>query len=850
MNLCILSLLVCLCVQQSCCSYYYHNNDYDNTDYNYEYDDDYDYPDRPKNKTAFAPILKEQNVKFADKTLRPKYNDIVRLNCGSKGNPKPKFRFYKDGKRMKKGDRKGKRERVDVRKTMIMINKASPKDNANYSCFVYNEIGNFTVNWELKVKPRITLNNTDEPHWTKPERMEKTLHAEPAGNTVQFKCHAGGANLTVRWYKDGKEISTDPKRRAARLGSYKFRHDKQVMTLQQVILGDVGKYTCEISNHLKTISHTYELDVTERSNYRPILHFTTPENKTLYVGDNYTIECKVFSDAHPFIFWKKYDSMNETRGSDNYKTVKEFDLMLPTRDMMSLKIVNATLNDTGLYAVTAVNANGQRDHMFTITVLERPPPDQNTGIDGGLQINYIWLILIGVPVCIGLLILNAVFCHLRHRNATPRLTPIKNPDCIPALDHIESPGLMFGDELWQKLLFSGTPNLHLPICNVPFDEKWEISKKNIFLHERIDEGFFGQVYRAAICLNRDGKNEKVTGAVKMLKNNNSEKDVNDLVTEMEQLKRIGPHINIISLIGMSTQEGALYLITEYASQGNLRDFLRRNRPSNIDLPEIPTTNQSEAGFEPRNVTYQDLISASYQVARGMEFLAINKCVHRDLAARNVLVTNNFEMKIADFGLARDVRSHEYYRKVSRGHLPYKWMAIESMVENVFTHATDVWSFGVLLWEVFTLGGSPYPGIKTVNLVELLRSGMRLEHPQFASPLLYRLMKDCWEVIPQDRPKFRDLLEDLERMLNATTSDDYIDLNVPCDVSYSVATSSDEQDEDTDDDYSDVINDQLMHDSDSVFERDSRDFNARQQQENGNMSASLDETANLLQQDGM
>jgi len=358
------------------------------------------------------------------------------------------------------------------------------------------------------------------------------------------------------------------------------------------------------------------------------------------------------------------------------------------------------------------------------------------------------------------------------------------------------------------------------------------------------------VYRAAICLNRDGKNEKVTGAVKMLKNNNSEKDVNDLVTEMEQLKRIGPHINIISLIGMSTQEGALYLITEYASQGNLRDFLRRNRPSNIDLPEIPTTNQSEAGFEPRNVTYQDLISASYQVARGMEFLAINKCVHRDLAARNVLVTNNFEMKIADFGLARDVRSHEYYRKVSRGHLPYKWMAIESMVENVFTHATDVWSFGVLLWEVFTLGGSPYPGIKTVNLVELLRSGMRLEHPQFASPLLYRLMKDCWEVIPQDRPKFRDLLEDLERMLNATTSDDYIDLNVPCDVSYSVATSSDEQDEDTDDDYSDVINDQLMHDSDSVFERDSRDFNARQQQENGNMSASLDETANLLQQDGM
>jgi len=441
MNLCILSLLVCLCVQQSCCSYYYHNNDYDNTDYNYEYDDDYDYPDRPKNKTAFAPILKEQNVKFADKTLRPKYNDIVRLNCGSKGNPKPKFRFYKDGKRMKKGDRKGKRERVDVRKTMIMINKASPKDNANYSCFVYNEIGNFTVNWELKVKPRITLNNTDEPHWTKPERMEKTLHAEPAGNTVQFKCHAGGANLTVRWYKDGKEISTDPKRRAARLGSYKFRHDKQVMTLQQVILGDVGKYTCEISNHLKTISHTYELDVTERHHSRPLIYWGHDgmDNLTIYKGETLILKCLIMTTLHPDVNWKVYRSMDEPEvssrenppnGTYRWLVGKEFEMLDPRiniykaglnstdKDLQQLELNNVTMEDEGKYACNAGNSIGSNEIVARVYVRERPPPDQNTGIDGGLQINYIWLILIGVPVCIGLLILNAVFCHLRHRNAT------------------------------------------------------------------------------------------------------------------------------------------------------------------------------------------------------------------------------------------------------------------------------------------------------------------------------------------------------------------------------------------------------------------------------------------------
>ena len=161
----------------------------------------------------------------------------------------------------------------------------------------------------------------------------------------------------------------------------------------------------------------------------------------------------------------------------------------------------------------------------------------------------------------------------------------------------------------------------------------------------------------------------------------------DLVSEMEVMKIIGKHVNIINLLGACSQNGPLYVIVEFAPHGNLRDFLREHRPS---LGYEPAIGQELK--ERKTLTQKDLVSFAYQVARGMEYLSSKRCIHRDLAARNVLVSDEYVLKIADFGLARDLHSNDYYRKKTDGRLPVKWMAPEALFHRVYTTQSDVWVF--------------------------------------------------------------------------------------------------------------------------------------------------------------
>ena len=243
-------------------------------------------------------------------------------------------------------------------------------------------------------------------------------------------------------------------------------------------------------------------------------------------------------------------------------------------------------------------------------------------------------------------------------------------------------------------------------------------------------------------------------AVKTIKEHADRFDYKDLLQEMEMMKEIGQHPHVISLMGTCTTPGPLYIVTEYVSGGNLLDYLRASRPDDETYVNIISTLSS-----------RDLLKIALDCARGMHHIAEKKFVHRDLAARNILLTEEYEAKVADFGLARDVYGDGQYVKTGGGRVPIKWMAPESIQDQIYTTRSDVWSFGVLLWEIITIGGSPYPCVPVNLLLTKLLCGYRMSKPAHCSDELYDLMKTCWKLDPKERPTFSEICCTLSEMLS-------------------------------------------------------------------------------------
>ncbi|XP_066878872.1 fibroblast growth factor receptor 1 isoform X9 [Kogia breviceps] len=629
-----------------------------------------------------------------------------------------------------------------------------------------------------------TKPNPVAPYWTSPEKMEKKLHAVPAAKTVKFKCPSSGTpNPTLRWLKNGKEFKPDH-----RIGGYKVRYATWSIIMDSVVPSDKGNYTCVVENEYGSINHTYQLDVVERSPHRPILQAGLPANKTVALGSNVEFMCKVYSDPQPHIQWLKHIEVNGSKiGPDNLPYVqilKTAGVNTTDKEMEVLHLRNVSFEDAGEYTCLAGNSIGLSHHSAWLTVLEaleERPAVMTSPLYLEIIIYCTGAFLISCMV--GSVIIYKMKSSTKKSDFHSQMAVHKLAKSIPLRRQVtvsaDSSASMNSGVLLvrpSRLSSSGTPMLAgVSEYELPEDPRWELPRDRLVLGKPLGEGCFGQVVLAeAIGLDKDKPNRVTKVAVKMLKSDATEKDLSDLISEMEMMKMIGKHKNIINLLGACTQDGPLYVIVEYASKGNLREYLQARRPPGLEYCYNPSRHPEEL------LSSKDLVSCAYQVARGMEYLASKKCIHRDLAARNVLVTEDNVMKIADFGLARDIHHIDYYKKTTNGRLPVKWMAPEALFDRIYTHQSDVWSFGVLLWEIFTLGGSPYPGVPVEELFKLLKEGHRMDKPSNCTNELYMMMRDCWHAVPSQRPTFKQLVEDLDRIVALTSNQEYLDLSMPLD----------------------------------------------------------------------
>uniref|UniRef100_A0A8C0W114 Fibroblast growth factor receptor n=1 Tax=Castor canadensis TaxID=51338 RepID=A0A8C0W114_CASCN len=631
-----------------------------------------------------------------------------------------------------------------------------------------------------------TKPNPVAPYWTSPEKMEKKLHAVPAAKTVKFKCPSSGTpNPTLRWLKNGKEFKPDH-----RIGGYKVRYATWSIIMDSVVPSDKGNYTCIVENEYGSINHTYQLDVVERSPHRPILQAGLPANKTVALGSNVEFMCKVYSDPQPHIQWLKHIEVNGSKiGPDNLPYVQILKHSgINSSDAEVLTLFNVTEAQSGEYVCKVSNYIGEANQSAWLTVtrpvakaLEERPAVMTSPLYLEIIIYCTGAFLISCMV--GSVVIYKMKSGTKKSDFHSQMAVHKLAKSIPLRRQVtvsaDSSASMNSGVLLvrpSRLSSSGTPMLAgVSEYELPEDPRWELPRDRLVLGKPLGEGCFGQVVLAeAIGLDKDKPNRITKVAVKMLKSDATEKDLSDLISEMEMMKMIGKHKNIINLLGACTQDGPLYVIVEYASKGNLREYLQARRPPGLEYCYNPSHNPEE------QLSSKDLVSCAYQVARGMEYLASKKCIHRDLAARNVLVTEDNVMKIADFGLARDIHHIDYYKKTTNGRLPVKWMAPEALFDRIYTHQSDVWSFGVLLWEIFTLGGSPYPGVPVEELFKLLKEGHRMDKPSNCTNELYMMMRDCWHAVPSQRPTFKQLVEDLDRIVALTSNQEYLDLSMPLD----------------------------------------------------------------------
>ncbi|KAM9460573.1 insulin-like growth factor 1b receptor [Clarias gariepinus] len=302
------------------------------------------------------------------------------------------------------------------------------------------------------------------------------------------------------------------------------------------------------------------------------------------------------------------------------------------------------------------------------------------------------------------------------------------------------------DRLGNGVLYASVNPEYLSATEVYVPDEWEVAREKITMSRELGQGSFGMVYEGiAKGVVKDEPETRV--AIKTVNESASMHERIEFLNEASVMKEFNCH-HVVRLLGVVSQGQPTLVIMELMTQGDLKSYLRtlRSIKNTSCLPLPPLTK---------------MIQMAGEIADGMAYLNANKFVHRDLAARNCMVAEDFTVKIGDFGMTRDIYETDYYRKGGKGLLPVRWMSPESLKDGVFTTMSDVWSFGVVLWEIATLAEQPYQGMSNEQVLRFVMEGGLLDKPDNCPDMMFELMRMCWQYNPKMRPTFLEIISSIK-----------------------------------------------------------------------------------------